>query len=386
MPKINYSKTIIFKLSCKNPEVKEYFLNHTTDVRSCKYNYKNDCKKNRKGVIYDTINAHGGWYNWSYDIVEYYCDCTTKSDAIKRLQYWKENLEKNASDIFAPKLHPTAPKCTQIAPKLHPTAPTHITCIFCKMSFTRNSSMKRHLKLCKFNPENANFNKQISEEIQMNQIQKIQEENLNNEFKIGFEMIKKQLQEYINTTCKIHPRTLNKLNNRMKMQNMNNNTNSYNTSNIQNNTINNNQQITIVELGKENLSGFFTREQQMQILNRKYKCIDYLIETVHFNENNKQFQNVAITNAHDAFAYKYVEKEKKFIMVNKENLLEEMMSYRIEDIREFFENQQGLNETTYNAVKRFLDDMDDDEKKLQDKTRDIKLIIYNKRDLLKLCM
>ena len=173
----------------------------------------------------------------------------------------------------------------------------------------------------------------------------------------------------------------------MKMQNMNNNTNSYNTNNIQNNTINNNnQQIMIVELGKENLSEFFTREQQMQILNRKYKCIDYLIETVHFNENNKQFQNVAITNAHDAFAYKYVEKEKKFIMVNKENLLEEMMSYRIEDIREFFENQQGLNETTYNAVKRFLDDMDDDEKKLQDKTRDIKLIMYNKRDLLKLCM
>jgi len=124
----------------------------------------------------------------------------------------------------------------------------------------------------------------------------------------------------------------------------------------------------------------------MQILSRKYKCIDYLIETAHFNEKNKQFQNVAITNAHDAFAYKYVEREKKFIMVNKDHLMEEMMSYRIEDIREFFENQQGLNESTYNAVKRFLDDMDDDEKKLQDKTRDIKLIMYNKRDMMKLTL
>ena len=404
MPKIDYSKTVIYQAKCRDPSVTYLHVNHSTDIKKRNFYYKRDCENQKTGDLYSIVNSTGGWDNWYIIVLETYNECKSKQDAVHRTAEWYtklqivENRIGNVSEILTnDSIGPQNDSffsqndsiCSQISPdiKSH-TFNEEFSCNYCKKYFTLSKNLKRHINnYCKNRPI-ENKTEKTTQELEAFSFETMKTEMA--------QIIKQQIEQFMNTNCVVHPRTLNKLNNRMKMQlqmhnnsnsnnNTNNNTNNTNnTTNIQGNTINN--QITIVELGKENLSNFFTQEQQMQILNRKYKCIDYLIETVHFNDKNKQFQNVAITNAHDAFAYKYVEREKKFIMVNKDNLLEEMMSYRIEDIREFFENQQGLNETTYNAVKRFLDDMDDNEKKLQQKTRDIKLIMYNKRDLLKLTL
>ena len=75
-----------------------------------------------------------------------------------------------------------------------------------------------------------------------------------------------------------------------------NNTNNVN-ANSNNKTITNNTIVTnnIIELGKEDLSNFFTEKQQVQILNRKHSSLRYYVELVHFNEKYPQFKNLKIT-------------------------------------------------------------------------------------------
>jgi len=48
MPKkaIDYSNTIIYKLCCKNPDVKEFYIGHTTNLLQRKYQHKTCCNNN----------------------------------------------------------------------------------------------------------------------------------------------------------------------------------------------------------------------------------------------------------------------------------------------------------------------------------------------------
>ena len=176
------------------------------------------------------------------------------------------------------------------------------------------------------------------------------------------------------------------VNNSHNMSNSHNviNTSTNTNTNSNNTLIQNNNNYTIVELGKESLSEIFTLEQQKQILRKRFNCLDYLVESVHFNEKYKQFQNVAITNINNRFAYKFSEKDNKFIMVNKESLLDDILTYRIEDITDFYENckdDASLDKLTIESIKRFLDNIDTDQAR-KDKMTDVKLIMYNKRNVV----
>jgi len=378
MPTINYSKTIIYQVF--NKECPEIYVNFTTDLAKRKYNYKKKISQNNPSYICRIIQEHGGLEKWEFIVLERFFDCMTKKDAQNRAREWEEKLRTIAlsqktpqNPSFSPQnpsLLPQNPSLLPQNPSLLPQNPSIISkeksnhiCKYCTKTFARKDNASRHMKTCKMGQEIGN---ELLEQIRVK----------NDEI----ENMKKQLEIYINTNCKIHPKTLNKINN---MQQNNHNSNNH---------IINNNYTTIVELGKENLLEFFTAEQQKQILNKKFNCLDFLIETVHFNNKLKQFQSVAITNAHDAFAYKYVEKERRFITVNKEDLLQEIVTYRMQDICEFFENCKtaGLDEQTIHSVRNFIDEMEEDNKRQEEKIKNIRLIMYNKRKtinmkLLKSC-
>ena len=55
--KVDYSKSMIYKLCCKDVNIKEIYVGSTTNLIKRKYQHKADCyNKNRKVIIIMYIN------------------------------------------------------------------------------------------------------------------------------------------------------------------------------------------------------------------------------------------------------------------------------------------------------------------------------------------
>jgi len=102
MPKtsIDYSKTIIYKIVCKDLNVKDSYVGSTTDFirrkqqhKNMSINYFNDSKSwHRK--LYVAIHDNEGWENWEMIEIEKY-SCNDKNEACARERYWYELLNAN---------------------------------------------------------------------------------------------------------------------------------------------------------------------------------------------------------------------------------------------------------------------------------------------------
>jgi hypothetical protein len=95
MPKIqsDYSKTIIYKLCCKDPNITDIYIGHTTNFIQRKNQHKTSCvnenSKNHNTYVYKFIRQNGGWDNWSMIEIEKH-DCKDKRQAESIEQYWIE--------------------------------------------------------------------------------------------------------------------------------------------------------------------------------------------------------------------------------------------------------------------------------------------------------
>jgi len=353
---------------------------------------------------YITINDYGGWDNWKIEIIETR-DCRTKADANAHLN------EIQKSGLLPPKTtethqnyHQKPPKNTKDPPKttknifensetISNKSQSQYICNYCGKHFSRKDTLGKHIRIvCKTKKE-LDKTEELKAQLEIqNEKNEIFEQQLND--------MKKQLEMVQNQLVTVPTQTVRKNRRNSSIENSHNNNNNtqntmQNSQNTTNNTLNNtlnttnhtNNTINIIELGKENLIEFFTPEQQKQILRKRYGCLDFLVESVHFNQKYKQFQNVAITNINNPFAYKFLEKEKKFVSVNKDSLLDDIMNYRMEDISEFYENNkddENIDKKTIDVIKRFLDDMDEDEKR-KEKIKGLKLILYNNRNHVDKC-
>ena len=85
------------------------------------------------------------------------------------------------------------------------------------------------------------------------------------------------------------------------------------TINTNNGTINNTtNNIIKVSFGEEDISILSCKDKKM-ILNSGFNSIIKLIETMHLNDNYKQFQNIQITNLKDKYGKYYDDTTKQFI-------------------------------------------------------------------------
>ena len=104
MPKteIDYSNTVIYKLCCKNPEIKEIYIGHTTNFIKRKHGHKKCCcnsnSKNHNLYVYQFIRENGGWDNWSMIQIEIY-NCKNKIEASIRERYWIETLNSTLNSV-----------------------------------------------------------------------------------------------------------------------------------------------------------------------------------------------------------------------------------------------------------------------------------------------
>lgn len=231
-----------------------------------------------------------------------------------------------------------------------------LVCKHCNKSFTRSDNRHRHDKLCK---AKETYEQQLKAE--------------NFLLKQELNEIKKQLLTNINKNCKVHPRTLTKINKQLIHNNNCHNTN-------HNQIITNNNNYNIIQFGREELSMIFSHKEKLEVLNKGFASLDFLVEYTHFNDKYPQFKNILITNTQNDLAYKYNSETLQFDAVKKDDLLEEIVSERMYNINEFLEEfNDALSDRTKDNITNFIENMKDKNYE-QWKKKDIKLIIYNNRN------
>ncbi len=230
-------------------------------------------------------------------------------------------------------------------------------CNYCSKILSRYDSLKRHEQKCK----NNSSNKIQDENNELKTIIKQQSEEL--------KQMKTILNELINKNCKVHPKTLQKINKQLNGDN--------NIINENNGTINN---TFIIGLGHENLPEIFSKKEKINVLKNRFNSLPFLVEYTHFNNKYPQFKNILITNTQNNLAYKYDNKKKQFIAVDKNELLEDIVDERMCDINSFYEElETDLDDKTREILEKAKDKIDNDPEFRELKKKDIKLIIYNNR-------
>jgi hypothetical protein len=143
----------------------------------------------------------------------------------------------------------------------------NLTCIKCKKQFNSRQARWAHDKKCIIEvDEVTELKKQVDE-------------------------MKQQITNLLKS-CKIHPKTLQKINNQL-----NNNIN-----NTNNGTINNN---VIIKFGNVNIKDVLSNKEIMSILYKPFVSVEECVKMIHFNDKLPQFNNIYITNLKDDLAYIY---------------------------------------------------------------------------------
>jgi hypothetical protein len=222
-------------------------------------------------------------------MVVYICK-NCKKEFNKKSNYLNhiENKKKPCEQIKL-KMHQNAPKCTGNAPKCTEENPIFDTdynekeykepnngyiCNFCKTSFTRSTTLKRHLlERCKIRKEEIREKEEIFQELlKQNILLKDQNEKLNNQLL--------EQNKFIIDLLEKKDKNINQNNKNIKNQN----------NGVINNTI-------IIRHGKEDLSKIDDKVFLDAFLKSTgAKIPEKIIEGIHFNNKYPEFKNIYISS------------------------------------------------------------------------------------------
>jgi hypothetical protein len=97
MPKkhIDYSKMIIYKICCKDLNITDLYIGHTTNLVQRRCSHKTSCNNERNKCynfkVYKYIRDNGGWDNWAVIEVDK-CPCLDFEEASKIEREYIESL------------------------------------------------------------------------------------------------------------------------------------------------------------------------------------------------------------------------------------------------------------------------------------------------------
>jgi hypothetical protein len=94
MKKIDYSKTVIYKIVCNDILITDIYIGSTTNFvkRKCAHKNRINDPKHSHYKIYTTIRDNGGWENWQMIEIEKY-PCADGNESRARERYWFEELQ-----------------------------------------------------------------------------------------------------------------------------------------------------------------------------------------------------------------------------------------------------------------------------------------------------
>ena len=165
MPKIDYSKMVIYKLSCRDLTVKYVHIGYTTHFYKKKHDHKHQTNAKQNETLYSIINANGGWEKWKMEILEK-VSCANKAELEEKVEKWKKLYDCTEM----PQNTPIIPKKEEIKNPLQ--------CEECMKTFVKKYCLKRHLLgRCNAEENKETLKKTISEQQEI--IQRLTKE-LNN--------------------------------------------------------------------------------------------------------------------------------------------------------------------------------------------------------------
>jgi len=105
---VNYSKGIVYKLCCKDVQIKEIYIGSTTNFRRRKNDHKTNCnnEKNKKYnlKVYQFIRDNGGFDNWTMVQIEEY-DCSNKRELGQYERFQIEQLKPSLNCYIPTRTH-----------------------------------------------------------------------------------------------------------------------------------------------------------------------------------------------------------------------------------------------------------------------------------------
>ena len=107
MPKtaINYDNTVFYEIVCKNVNIKERYVGHTTNFIKRKANHKSDCtnvnSKKYNLYVYQFIRENGDWKNW--DMIE--IERRACRDHLEACKFEREHIERLGARLNATRPH-----------------------------------------------------------------------------------------------------------------------------------------------------------------------------------------------------------------------------------------------------------------------------------------
>lgn len=296
----------------------------------------------------------------------HYCEICEKNYSSRQSLYrHNKRFHDDTSEIstksphFAKKTGKISTKSPHFDKNLHKISTLKkYECQYCSKELSRSDSLKRHEKKC---------------------------ETSQNNIKDKYEKLKQDLLNVMNKNYKIHPKRLKRLcrENNIVLDNTINNSISNSTVNSHN-TTNNITNNFIVQLGSENVVETLTKKEQLYVLNSGYGSINELVKKIHYNDKYPQFQNIAITNIHNKYAYKYDKKQGKMIVVTKEKLLEDVLEMRTINLEEIYDEfGHHINDKKRKIILDIINKISDDENFDKDffnsKKEEIKIFMYNNK-------
>jgi len=254
----------------------------------------------------------------------------------------------------------------------------NLKCRYCEKMYKHKQNRWLHEKKCKIIKDKVdNKNKEI--ELEKIKLEKMKEEKSILKLKIKLQNTKR----LDNKTFKAVNKYL--MDRSFKNSNNNNTINSHNTTN----------NYQILSIGNEQLTEVLTLKEKKEIMNSKLLCLNKIVEIAHCGKYNK-FKNIIITNLKDNFAYKYDEDKGYFITTTKNDVFNDLLSYRITDIEAIYTELSTANKIdnyTKDLIQKFLDKIQNEDQLFTDhnenitypnyktfKINDIKILLYNNQD------
>jgi hypothetical protein len=98
---IDYSKTVFYKIVCKDISIIDLYVGSTTAFKARKHQHKSDCKNEKRNhlMLYQFIGQHGGWENWDMVVISIE-KCADSLEAHMIERKYMESLSATLNCIF----------------------------------------------------------------------------------------------------------------------------------------------------------------------------------------------------------------------------------------------------------------------------------------------